>query len=166
MNINIYTDGACRSNGSINNIGAWGYLITYVSPDKVVVDYQDYEAVTGTTNNKMELTAVLNALKRLSNLGLLLNTENYIKIHTDSNYVVGVCTSWMYSWNKNNWIKSDGNIVLNQDIIKQLYQILSTHKNIKFVKVKAHSGDSNNELVDKFCNDAMDNLIRMNQNNK
>jgi ribonuclease HI len=132
----IYADGGCRGNPGI---GAWAYF-TGESSD---TGFELY-----TTNNQMELTAVIKALESLDSF-------DDVEIRTDSQYVVNICNLWRHSWKKNGWKKSDGQPVKNLDLIQKLDSILEG-KNIKFTWVKGHSRNIGNDFVDKLLNKTMD----------
>lgn len=144
--INIWTDGASRGNPGT---GAWGFYI--VSPDGKAEDcYQSYKNVT---NNQMELTAVLEALKYVVSSGL---TADEINIYSDSNYVVSTFSHWIYGWLKTGTITQKKNYQLILDI-KLLLDVLRRDEWIvRFIKVKGHSNDIGNTRADANCNLAMD----------
>lgn len=141
MNIvKIYTDGAC-----LGNPGPGGWA--------AVVNYKDHEyALTGreakkTTNNRMELTAVVEALKKFDKL-----TGVVMEIYTDSQYVKNGITSWIHSWKKNNWRKSDGKPVMNSDLWQELDKYASHHK-ISWYWVRGHAGHPENEHANNLAQD-------------
>ena len=142
MSINIYADGACRGNGSENNIGAWAYKITL--GDRVKVDVS---TEINTTNNKMELLSVINALKSLKNGALLYD----INVYSDSQYVVKGINEW-----SSGWISRNFSGVKNVELWKELLQLKDKFKYIKFIWVKGHDKTEGNLFVDRLCNDAMD----------
>ena len=139
-----YTDGGCRGNPGP---GAWGYVL--INPRTLTAQ----EAADGdkpTTNNRMELQAVLEALKALSKPGLK------VLIRSDSKYTIDCCSSWMAGWKKRGWTRKGGELK-NVDILKELDQALSKHQ-VQFEWVKGHAGERGNEHVDGLLNDAMDRL--------
>lgn len=137
----IYTDGACKGNpGS----GGWAYYLFIKSDPSVKVE--DSGHIPDTTNNRMELMAVIMALKKLKK-------SCEVTLHTDSKYVKNGCESWMANWKKNGWKDSNKKEVLNVDLWKELDKLLEIHS-VSFVYVKAHNGDQLNEYVDKLASGA------------
>lgn len=134
--INIFTDGACSGNPGPGGFAA-------------IVQYDDYEqeitgGETNTTNNRMELIAVIEALNSLK--------ESFkITLYTDSQYIVNAINKgWLESWISKNWKKSDGKPVLNIDLWQELVELLKIHK-VTFKWVKGHNGHSENERCDKLA---------------
>ncbi len=141
MTIKIYTDGSSRGNPGP---GGWGAIL--VMEDKVVeIGGREFE----TTNNRMELSAVLESLKYLSN-------EHDLEINTDSAYVLNGATRWVKGWVKNNWKTSTKDDVLNKDLWEQMLT-QTTHRNISWNLVKGHSGHSANERCDVIATSFADN---------
>lgn len=144
--IQIYTDGACRGNGSTNNIGGYGIVFIYNDNIKEVK-----QAFTTTTNNIMELTAVIQALS-------MLKEPCEVEIHSDSAYVVNAINqSWIENWQKNGWKNSQKQEVKNKELWQKLITLLVYHK-VKFIKVKGHSNNKWNNRCDELANIAMDEL--------
>ena len=131
--IEIFTDGACSGNPGI---GGWAALLRYKDIEK---ELSGGEAET--TNNRMELTAVIEALKALK-------TVCNITLYTDSKYVMSGITEWMPNWKRNNWKTANkkGN-VKNVDLWLQLDELIRQHE-IRWVWVKGHNGHPENERVD------------------
>lgn len=146
MKIEIYCDGACRGNQNKENLGSWGAWLKCGEKEKEI-----YGVVENTTNNMMELTACIEALKCIKNL----NAE--IIVYTDSQYVFSGITQWIEGWKKKNWRNSNKKLVLNADLWKELDCLKSKFKNLKFEKVTGHSGNYGNEKADYLCNLALDN---------
>ena len=141
----IYADGACRGNGQLNNIGAWAYKLIF--GDKIKTNA---EAVRNTTNNIMELNAVINALKALKPAAY-----NYpIEVYSDSQYVTMGINNWINGWIAKNWHN-----VKNIDLWKELLELKNKFPSITFNWVRGHSNNPGNEEVDKLCNEAMNKLI-------
>ena len=136
----IYTDGGCRGNPGF---GAWGAILK-TSKHRLEIG----GSAENTTNNKMELSAALFALKRV-------RTTSNIELYSDSSYLVNGMTKWIKNWMKNNWIKSDKKPVENKEIWKELYTVSQKH-NIKFNWVRGHSGNKENERADEIANILMD----------
>lgn len=134
--INIYTDGACSGNPGK---GGWGAILIYNEKEK---EFSGGEAHT--TNNRMELTAVIMALKKLKE-------PCEVTLTTDSKYVCDAITKgWVYSWKNNGWKKADKKPALNVDLWEQLLPLLETHK-VEFVWVKGHNGHEYNERCDALA---------------
>ena len=131
--VTIYTDGACSGNPGP---GGWGAILMLDDYKKEISGYSD-----NTTNNIMEITAVLEAVK-------MLKYECEITIYSDSAYVVNAFKQgWIYNWQKNNWKTADKKPVKNQELWQELYLELSKHK-FEFVKVKGHSDNEFNNRCD------------------
>lgn len=136
-----YTDGACSNNQAAGGQpGGWG------------VAFLDGRTLSGgnvsTTNNRMELTAVIEALKSIPK-------GSSIEIHSDSAYIINAFVqNWIPNWIKRNWLTSQGKPVENQDLWKELIR-LEQERDVKWVKVKGHSGDVWNEKADKLAVEAI-----------
>lgn len=141
-NIIIYTDGGCRGNPGI---GAWGAILL---SEKHNLRLEIGESEEHTTNNKMEMQAAIKALERLKH-------SHNIKLYSDSAYLVNGMNSWIYSWQKNNWIKSDKKPVENKDYWLKLIELSKKHS-IEFIKVKGHSSNKENNRTDEIVNILMD----------
>ena len=129
----VYTDGACRGNPGP---GGWGAILAY---GKVRRELSGGERLT--TNNRMELSAVIAALSALK-------VECEVTLTTDSQYVVNAIEKgWLDSWRSNGWRKSDKSPVQNVDLWEQLITLLDRHK-VSFVWVKGHNGHPYNERCD------------------
>lgn len=134
--VKIYTDGACSGNPGP---GGWGAVLVYNNIEK---ELSGSEAET--TNNRMELTAVLESLKALKEPCKVILT-------TDSKYICdAINQKWVYSWQKNNWKKSDKKPALNIDLWKKLLELLDIH-NVEFIWVKGHNGHKYNERCDNLA---------------
>lgn len=149
----IYTDGGCRKNGDPNAVCAWAFIV-FKDGERVG---SKSKAFRGGTNNIAEITAVLEALKWANKF------KRQITIYLDSNYVKQSCESWVWSWKKKGWKKSDGSVLLNlelwKEVHKELCDYMDNYKEIPtFVKVKGHSDDVNNDAVDNLCNVKMTEL--------
>lgn len=144
--VTIYTDGACRGNGKEDTIGGFGIVLIYNENIKEIK-----EAFKNTTNNKMELMAVIKALS-------LLKEPCSVSLYSDSAYVVNaVNSSWIKGWQKNNWKNSKKEPVKNRELWEELIKLLSIHR-VTFIKVKGHSDNEYNNRCDKLANIAMDEL--------
>ena len=141
-NIIIYTDGGCRGNPGL---GAWAAILI---SEKYSLRLEIGESENNTTNNKMEMKAIIKALERLKK-------SHNIKVYSDSAYLVNGMNEWIYSWQKNNWIKSDKKPVENKEYWIKLIELSKKH-NIEFIKVKGHSDNKENNRADEIVNILMD----------
>lgn len=142
----IFTDGACSGNPGV---GGWGAVLMYKNSEKRLSG-----ACGETTNNRMELTAVIEGLKALKEP---CETE----IYSDSAYVVNAFSNgWIEGWKKNGFKKADSKPVLNDDLWKELIALTEIHK-VKFNKVKGHSDNCYNNVCDKLATDAIKNFIQI-----
>lgn len=133
----IYTDGGCSGNPGP---GGWAYVV--VEKGQVVHSASGGEKLT--TNNKMELTAVIQALKYVISQG-----EKNCEVTTDSQYVKNGITQWIHNWKKKNWRTAGGDPVKNQEYWMALDHIASL-LNVKWSWVKGHAGNEFNELCDQM----------------
>ena len=134
--IEIFTDGACSGNPGP---GGWGAVLRYNGVEKELSGGEKE-----TTNNRMELTAVISALKALKE-------PCEVTLTTDSKYVCdSVLKGWVYSWQKNNWRKSDKKPALNVDLWEELLELIDKH-DVTFNWVKGHDGHPENERCDKLA---------------
>lgn len=134
--VEIYTDGACSGNPGP---GGYGIVLKYNNIQK---EYSGYEA--NTTNNRMELTAVIEALK-------LLKEPCDVTLYSDSAYTLNAfLLGWIDSWILNNWKTAGKKPVLNVDLWKELLELKNKH-NITWVKVKGHADNELNNLCDKLA---------------
>ena len=140
--IRIYTDGACRGNPGP---GGWGVLIL---KDKEEIKLNGGQ--NDTTNNQMELTAVIKALDFFSE-------SSELEIFTDSKYVMDGITEYIKKWKVNGWKTASKKPVKNSDLWKQL-DYLTTQHSIKWNWVKGHSGHRENDIADELANLGIDNL--------
>ena len=139
-----YTDGACSKNGTVQATGGFG-VVEIDDNDNLIWQFQDSKSPT--TNNEMELMAILTALKHIASK---IENNTFLKpvIYSDSAYCVNLINSWMYSWEKNGWKRPKNQEVKNLEIIKQIYE-LAHLADIR--KVSGHSGIKWNEYVDKLA---------------
>lgn len=132
----IYTDGACSGNPGP---GGWGTILMYKNVKKEISGYME-----NTTNNIMEITAVIEGLK-------LLKYECEVEIYSDSAYVVNAFNNhWIEGWRKKNWINSSKEPVKNKELWQELYNLTKQH-NVKFIKVKGHSDNAYNNRCDELA---------------
>tara|TARA_B100001564_G_scaffold209102_1_gene176016 strand:+ start:52 stop:489 length:438 start_codon:yes stop_codon:yes gene_type:complete len=137
--ITIYTDGACSGNPGK---GGWGAVLIYRDKQK----HLSGSAIL-TTNNKMELTAAIEALKAVKK-------SNDIELYTDSQYVKNGINLWIINWKKNGWKTANKKEVANKDLWIELDKYV-THHNITWFWVKGHSGNHYNEIADNLAVKAM-----------
>ncbi len=141
--VTIYTDGACSGNPGV---GGWGAVLMYGKLEKQISG-----ADGSTTNNRMEMTAVIEALK-------CLKEPCEVELYSDSAYVVNAFTNgWIYGWQKNGFKKSDNSPVLNEDLWHEIIGLTNVHK-VTFIKVKGHADNEYNNLCDKLATDAVKNF--------
>jgi ribonuclease HI len=125
--VNIYTDGACSGNQHKNNIGGWGAILEYDGHEKEL-----FGGEANTTNNRMEMTALLSALLILKKEGL------HIRVFADSAYLLNCFRNrWYVKWKRNNWKTAKNDDVENRDLWEQLLSFLELHS-FSFFKVKGH----------------------------
>ncbi|MDG2420231.1 MAG: ribonuclease HI [Gammaproteobacteria bacterium] len=141
--VELFTDGACRGNPGK---GGWGVLMRYGSAEKKL-----YGGEALTTNNRMELTAVIKGLEALTQ-------PCKVKITTDSKYVLTGSTEWIVNWKKRNWRTANKKPVLNVELWKRLDELVQNHE-IEWEWVKGHSGHLENEIADQLANQGIDELI-------
>lgn len=140
--VEIFTDGGCRGNPGI---GGWGALLRMGGHEKELKG-----SAEDTTNNRMELTAAIEALKALKRPCKVILT-------TDSQYVKNGITQWLPNWKKNQWRTAAKKPVKNQDLWQQLDEVIQQHQ-VEWAWVKGHAGHAENERVDELANLAMDEL--------
>ena len=141
--VTIYTDGACSGNPGP---GGWGAILIY-GENKKEISGGEKE----TTNNIMEITAVIESLK-------LLKYPCDVRLYSDSAYVVNAFNNnWVESWQKNGWINSKKEEVKNKELWKELIELTKTHK-VTFIKVKGHSDNEFNNRCDELARDAINNI--------
>ena len=136
--IKIYTDGSC-----LNNPGNGGWA-AIINDNGVIKKISGNEK--DTTNNKMELMAPINALKKI-------DKKDQIEIYTDSKYVKLGITEWIHKWTKNNWQTSKKENVKNKELWIELFELTKSFE-INWIWVKAHSGNLLNEEVDSLAKQA------------
>ena len=140
--IEIYTDGACRGNPGI---GGWGTIIQFQNNSKEL-----FGGKAETTNNQMEMQAVIEGLKALKEPCKII-------LYTDSKYVMDGITSWIHGWKKNSWKTANKKPVKNMELWQELDQLANQHE-ITWKWVKGHAGIPGNERADELANKGIDNL--------
>lgn len=134
----IYTDGACSGNPGN---GGWGAILKYGEKEMEISGYE-----VDTTNNKMELKAAIEALKKLKE-------PCEVELYSDSAYLInGFEKKWLIIWKKNGWVNSSKEQVKNIELWKELDRLNYTHK-ITWIKVKGHSDNVYNNRCDKLATD-------------
>jgi ribonuclease HI len=140
--VHLYTDGACRGNPGP---GGWGAILEFGAQRKEI-----YGGEAHTTNNRMELSAVIRGLEALKRPCTVL-------VVTDSKYVLQGMTEWIDGWKRKGWRTAAKKPVLNSDLWQTLDQLASTHT-LQWEWVKGHSGHPMNELADRLANRGIDEL--------
>jgi ribonuclease HI len=138
----IYTDGACRGNPGP---GGWGALLKFKTTEKEI-----YGGEQETTNNRMEMTAAIKALKQLKR-------SCDVVITTDSQYLRKGITEWIENWKQRNWKTASKKPVKNADLWQQLDALTEKH-HITWKWVKGHAGHDENERADQLANKGIDSL--------
>ena len=134
----IYTDGACWGNPGP---GGWAAILISRGHKKEISG-----AEPQTTNNRMEITAALEALKALKQ-------PSVVHLFTDSSYLVNAATAWLPGWKARGWRRKDG-VLLNADLWQELDRVMAEHQ-ISWEWVKGHAGNRYNELADELANEAI-----------
>lgn len=146
-NVEIYTDGACRGNPGP---GGWGARLRFNGQQKDL-----YGSEAESTNNRMELTAVIESLESLT-------SKCDVKIYTDSKYVMDGMTKWLPNWKKKGWKTAAKKPVKNVDLWQRLDALVSALEagnKVSWQWVKGHSGDEGNEYVDMLANRGIDEML-------
>ena len=138
----IYTDGACSGNPGP---GGWGAIILNEEKNEIHISGEE----KSTTNNRMELTAPIMALRKIKKFSKII-------IYTDSTYLKNGITTWIKNWEKNSWKSANKKPVKNKDLWVTLNK-LSKEQIIDWKWVKAHSGNKYNEIADKLATEAISN---------
>lgn len=140
----IYTDGACSGNPGP---GGWGAILMYKGNKKEISG-----GMKNTTNNIMEVTAVIEALK-------CLKIESNVSVYSDSAYTVNAFNQgWIYNWIKKGWKTASGEPVKNKELWQELYDLTKKHK-VEFIKVKGHSDNEFNNRCDELARNAIKKLV-------
>ena len=139
--VEIYTDGACSGNPGP---GGWGAYLIFGQKEKRISGYSE-----ATTNNKMELMAVIEALK-------LLKEPCEINLYSDSAYVINGMTKWIHGWQKKAWKSAGNKMVKNVELWQELLSVSSMHQ-VHWLWVKGHAGNRGNEIADLLARSAIEN---------
>lgn len=137
--VSIWTDGACSGNPGP---GGWGAVLRYGAHQKELKGGEEL-----TTNNRMELTAAIEALESL-------RRPCAVALHTDSQYLRGGVTSWLDRWKHNGWRTADRKPVKNEDLWRRLDEAAGRH-DVEWLWVKGHAGDEHNERADWLAREGM-----------
>ncbi len=140
--VELYTDGACKGNPGP---GGWGALLRYGGVEKEL-----YGAEQQTTNNRMELQAVISGLDALTR-------PSHVRVTTDSQYVKNGITQWIHNWKRNGWKTAAKKAVKNADLWKRLDEAVARHQ-VDWEWVKGHAGHPGNERADELANRAIEEL--------
>lgn len=139
----LYTDGACSGNPGV---GGWGAILMFKGAEKRISGAEE-----ATTNNRMEMTAVIEGLK-------CLKEPCEVEVYSDSAYTVNAFQNgWINGWEQNGFKKADNKPVLNEDLWRVLLELTRIHK-VKFIKVKGHADNEYNNLCDKLATTAVKNF--------
>lgn len=144
--INIYADGACSGNKRGCGIGAYGYVI--LDGRKI---YKNGGVILDTTNNAMELVAVIAALKDLGKILDHKTKDVVCTIHSDSKYVVENWNDNLIKWLDKGWLTSKGSSVLNRKYWELLFHAICNYKMVKFIWVKGHADNKYNEMANDIA---------------
>ena len=142
--VHLFTDGACSGNPGP---GGWGFILRHLRSEK---ELEDSGGEAETTNNRMELTAVVEGLR-------LLSRPCYVELFTDSVYVGKGMTEWIHGWIRKNWVTASKQPVKNKDLWLELKQLSERHK-VKWIWVRGHNGHPENERADVLANQGVDEL--------
>jgi len=134
--VEIFTDGACRGNPGP---GGWGAILRAKGREKELCGGE-----AATTNNRMELTAVIRALEALKR-------PSHVSLYTDSQYVQKGISEWIHTWKRKGWRTADKNPVKNEDLWRQLDELAARHE-VEWHWVRGHDGHPENERADKLAN--------------
>jgi ribonuclease HI len=134
--VEIFTDGACRGNPGP---GGWGFVLRYRNQEK-----ESCGGEAATTNNRMELMAVIRALEALKR-------PSRVRLFTDSQYVQKGISEWIHSWKRRGWKTADRNAVKNEDLWRRLDELAARHE-VEWHWVRGHSGHPENERADELAN--------------
>ena len=144
MHVDIFTDGACKGNPGP---GGWGAVLRWGTVEKEL-----WGGEPETTNNRMELTAVIQALGALTR-------QVTAHVHTDSTYVQQGITSWIHGWKKNGWRTKEKKPVKNEDLWRALDAAVEAHQ-VSWHWVKGHAGHPENERADALANRGVEEVLR------
>jgi ribonuclease HI len=142
-----YTDGGCR--GNPGGIGGWAFLLIHPKTGNAL------ERAGGereTTNNRMEMTAAIEAL------GAIRRRDLVVVVRSDSRYLINCCSKWLPGWKRRGWRRSEGPLK-NVDLLQALDELIARQR-VRWEWVRGHAGNRGNERVDELANQAMDRIAR------
>jgi len=142
----LYTDGACAGNPGP---GGWGAILVHASSGR---RQEISGASRATTDNRMELTAVIEGLRRL-------RRASDVDIYSDSRYVVEGMSTWIHNWIRRGWMTSAKKPVLNEDLWRTLLDLVQGQKDVRFHWVRGHAGHRENERCDRLAVEALQELL-------
>jgi ribonuclease HI len=142
--VRIYADGACKGNPGP---GGWGAILRYASEEKEI-----FGGEVQTTNNRMELTAVIRALEALKKPSL-------VEVYTDSQYVQKGISEWLRDWKRRGWKTADKKPVKNKELWEELDRLQAQHR-VSWHWVRGHAGHPENERADQLANLGVESLSR------
>jgi len=142
--IDIYTDGACKGNPGV---GGWGALVKTGSSEREL-----FGGAAATTNNRMEMMAVIEALTTLA-------PGTQVRLHTDSQYVQKGISEWIHAWKRRGWKTADKSPVKNVDLWQRLDALAAQH-DVEWVWVKGHAGHDGNERADRLANRGVESVLK------
>ena len=142
--VEVYTDGACKGNPGV---GGWGALLQHDGKTREL-----YGGESRTTNNRMEMTAVIRALEAL-------RPGSRVRLHTDSQYVQQGISEWIHAWKKRGWRTADRKPVKNEDLWRRLDELASEHE-VEWLWVRGHQGNPGNERADELANRGVAEVLR------
>ena len=148
IEVTIHTDGACSGNPGP---GGWGAILTATENGTIISEKEIFGGDENTTNNRMELTAAIQALGTLK-------FKSKVILHTDSKYLMDGINEWIKVWKENDWRTSNKNLVKNKDLWEDIDKFNQFH-DIEWKWVKGHSGDIGNETADELANKAIINKV-------
>lgn len=143
----IFTDGSCRSNGKENSVGGYGVVVCDDENNVIACFREDKEH---TTNNEMELMAILCAMEKYGKWPI------EITVYSDSAYAVNTFNEWMFSWAQNDWTRGPKHEpIKNLELIQYYYKLYQEGYRIDLKKVKGHNNIKGNELADALATGAI-----------
>jgi ribonuclease HI len=142
--IDVYTDGACKGNPGV---GGWGAVVKTGESEREM-----FGGAEATTNNRMEMMAVIEALGSLA-------PGSQVRLHTDSQYVQKGISEWIHAWKRRGWKTADKSPVKNVDLWQRLDALAAQHQ-VEWVWVKGHAGHDGNERADRLANRGVDAVLK------
>lgn len=140
----VFCDGGCRGNQFENNIGGWGVVLLFGARTKELRGN-----TKNTTNNIMELTSCIEALK------VIKDKTIPVEVTMDSQYVIKGINEWIYGWFKKGWRNSQKKPVENKELWQELYKLKNEFRDIKFIQCAGHADNKGNNRADELANMAM-----------